>query len=64
MKTRYSIRRPITSEKRLPGEAMILARYHTLAAARAALARNRDAAEAQGTVCQDYIWDEVAHAVV
>lgn len=57
---KYTIRRPISTDRNLDREGAIVTRHRTLTAALAALARQQRGAAAQGGYSQDYIWDESA----
>jgi len=56
---RYTIRRPISNDRTLEREGMVVSRHRNLDAARRALARQERGARAQGGFSQDYIWDEL-----
>lgn len=55
---RYTVRRPISSDRTLRREGMIVSRHRTLEAAQRALARQQRGAAKQGGYSQDYIWDD------
>jgi hypothetical protein len=61
---KYTVRRPIGSDRNLEGEGMIVSKHRTLTGARRSLARQRKGARAQGGYSQDYIWSEEYSAVV
>ena len=56
---RYTVRRPISSDRNLDREGMIVSRHRSLDAAMRSLARQQRGARMQGGFSQDYIWDEL-----
>lgn len=58
--TAYTVRRPISADRSLRREGLIVSRHRTLDGARKALERQRRGAADQGGYSQDYIWDDAA----
>ena len=56
---KYTVRRPISSDRNLAREGAVVSRHTTLSGACKRLAAERRGAAKQGGHSQDYIWDEV-----